>query len=322
MRPVRLGIVGCGWVTRERQLPALRRVPEVEVVALADPDPRADPGRVPPGAVRLTGLDELLDRDLEAVVVCTPPASHAALAQAVLASGRHLLVEKPPALDPGDAERLAASVPPGLVAACGLNLRGHRLVRRARALIAAGAIGRPRSVRGAFVERRPHGGGWRAAPGRGGDPALDRAIHHADLWRFLLGVEPERSSAVTGPGGVAVVARLGGGVDARVDAVEGTPRQWIEIEGDERRLRLDVYGAAGLALAPAGARGAIERVRALAGRPRGGDVIESHRRQWLAFAAAVRGRGEPLASLEDGRRAMLAVLGRIGASEPARAAAA
>jgi predicted dehydrogenase len=318
---VRLGIVGCGWVTRERQLPALRRVPEIELVAVADLDPRADPGDLPSGAARVAGLDELLARDVDGVAICTPPESHAALARTALAAGRHVLVEKPPALELAAAERLAAAVPPGRVAACGLNLRGHRLVRRARALIRAGAIGRPLSVRAVFAQPRAAAAGWRAAPGAGGDPALDRAIHHVDLWRFLLDREVVESSVATLPGGVAVTGRLVGGIRAGADAVEGASAQRVDVEGDEGRLRLDLYSSAGLMLRPARTHALAERVRALGGRPLGGDVIASHVEQWRAFATAVRGRGEPLADLADGSKALRAVLGGREAAEPARAAA-
>jgi predicted dehydrogenase len=266
------------------------------------------------------GIEELLVRDVDAVAICTPPDSHARLTLTALDARRHVLVEKPPALEVAQAERMAAAVPPGLVAACGLNLRGHRLVRRARALIGAGQIGQPRAVHGTFVAP-PSPSGWRSAPDRGGGPLLDRAIHHADLWRFLLASEVVESTVTAVPGGVSVTGRLTGGALGRADALEGAPAQEIRVDGDEGRLGLDLYRAGGLVLERAGVRPVVERARAIAGRPRDGDVIASYREQWRAFAAAVRAGGAPLADLDDGCRALAAVLGRRRAAEPERAVA-
>jgi predicted dehydrogenase len=292
-------------------------VPEIDVAAIADLDPeprsRCD---LPERVVRVPGVGELLTRDLDAIAICTPPDSHSQIALAALGAGRHVLVEKPPALTVEEAERLTAAIPLGLVGACGFNLRGHRLVRRARALIGAGTIGRPRSVHGVFLTPPAASPGWRAVPDRGGDPLLDRAIHHVDLWRFLLADDVVESSVSPVAGGLAVAGRLAGGAHGRADALDGASSQTIRVEGDEGRLTLDLYRAGALALQPASARSLVERGRALAGRPRGGDVLASYREQWRTFAAAVRGEGVPLADLDDGRRALAAVLAGQGAVGP------
>src|SRR5438270_11547997 len=79
-RAVRLAIVGCGFVTADRHLPALRHVPEIEVVALADLDPRraAEVSRRFGLRARAIEVESLLvDPGVDAVAACTPPASHA-----------------------------------------------------------------------------------------------------------------------------------------------------------------------------------------------------------------------------------------------------
>ena len=303
---MRLGIAGSGWVTRERHLPALRRVPEVTVVAVADPDPAAEPGRhLPPAAERLASVEDLLERDLDAVAVCTPPETHVPIALAALNAGRHLLVEKPPALDVAEVERLVAAIPEGVVAACGFNLRGHPLVRRARELIRAGAVGEPRSFHGVFAEPARAHTGWRA--GAGGGPLLDRALHHVDLWEHLLGDTTVESSAE----GTSVVGRLAGGAAVRADAPADAPGQTVRVEGDDGSLRLDLYSSAGIVLERRRGRTLVERARAAVARPLGGTMLASYAEQWRAFAA-----GTPLATLDDGRRALAHVLGgdRAGAT--------
>src|SRR5207249_2644530 len=81
-----------------------------ELVAVCDPDAAAleRAGRLAPGARRYGSLDEVLgDREVQAVVLATPAVAHAAQAMAALAAGKHVLVEKPLALNPDDAAALA-----------------------------------------------------------------------------------------------------------------------------------------------------------------------------------------------------------------------
>ena len=71
----------------------------------------------------------LADPDVALVVICTPPSAHPDLALAAIAAGKHVLVEKPLALDVEAAERMAeAERATSVVTAVGLNLRCHRLV--------------------------------------------------------------------------------------------------------------------------------------------------------------------------------------------------
>src|SRR5947208_1988702 len=97
-RPISLGLIGCGWVTAERHMPALRSLPEGRVLAVAD----INPDRLKQVADRFnierryTDFRALLkDPDIEAVGVCTPPGFHVEPALATLETGKHLFIEKP-----------------------------------------------------------------------------------------------------------------------------------------------------------------------------------------------------------------------------------
>ena len=150
---MRLGIIGCGFVTLDRHLPALRQVPEIDVVAVADTEPEraADAARRLPRG-RAVEVEALLDGDVEAVAVCTPTATHAELAIAALDAGMHLFLEKPvaPSLEEADriAERAAGSPLQVLV---GFNFRRHRLVERTRQVVRSGRLGCVQAVRTAFT---------------------------------------------------------------------------------------------------------------------------------------------------------------------------
>src|SRR6185436_2786222 len=142
--PLRVGLVGCGWVSEVCHLPALRDIREAEVVAVADLDrERAERMAGQYGiARRHTDYRALLDDPrVEAVAVCVPSRSHLEVALAALDAGKHLFIEKPLTADLDDCDRLVerASRSP-VKAMVGFNMRWHRLVRQARDLIAGGAL--------------------------------------------------------------------------------------------------------------------------------------------------------------------------------------
>lgn len=108
---VRLGVVGAGYVARAVHLPWLARLDDrFRVVALAEPDPaaRAD-------AARRWGITHAYPdhaavlAEVDAILVCAPPAAHAEIVLDALAAGVHVLVEKPLCLAVEDADRIVAA---------------------------------------------------------------------------------------------------------------------------------------------------------------------------------------------------------------------
>jgi predicted dehydrogenase len=329
-----VGIVGCGFVTESRHLPALARVRELRVEAIADVSPGARSRVAARFGIRRTYADaaELVaDPAVDLVAVCVPAAAHAELALAALAAGRHVLVEKPLALSLGEADRLvdAAAAAAG-VALVGFNLRWHRLVRQARQALAAGALGRVTAVVSTFTDSRaaePDLPAWRTRRELGGGALLDKGIHHLDLWRFLLGEELDEvfASSRSGAGDdetVVVSARLGSGAVATLVASDRTAvANELRLYGDAGSLVLDCYRSDGLALARRdelpGAPGT--RLRRLAGSlaglvghadeiRRGGVFDASYEAQWRHIARAAAGLEPPGCTFEDGRRTLAAAI--------------
>ncbi len=106
---LRVGLVGCGLAARELHLPCLRALPGVEAVALCDTDEArmAEVGDAFGIASRYRDAKALFaEAGLDAVLVLTPPESHAALALAALDAGLHVLVEKPFSYDLAEADRV------------------------------------------------------------------------------------------------------------------------------------------------------------------------------------------------------------------------
>jgi GFO/IDH/MocA oxidoreductase family protein len=105
--PLRTGVVGGGLIAQAIHLPNLARLPDAfEVVAIADVSRHVSDGlaALHAPARAYTEWERMLDEErLDAVVVCSPHATHAAIVLAALDRGVHVLVEKPLCIDPDDA---------------------------------------------------------------------------------------------------------------------------------------------------------------------------------------------------------------------------
>ena len=327
-RAVRLAIVGCGFVTVDRHLPALRHVPEIEVVALADLDPRraAEVSRRFGLSTRATDVESLLgDPSVDAVAVCTPPASHAELALAALEAGKHVFVEKPIARTLEEADRLVARADDSAVRTMvGFHLRRHRLVERARQVVRDGTLGRIQGVRTAFTSPILEGKlDWQGRRELGGGALLDRAVHHFDLWRFVLGTEVEEIFALTrsergDDQSALLVARTADGTPVSTVILDDTAVSHdLAVYGTDAALfvdccRVDGFHVAPRAEPPGSARARARRAREALASPReslraarrGGDFRVAYEDGWRDFAAAIRDGRAPSPTLRDGRAAL------------------
>src|SRR5213083_331863 len=107
----RVAVIGTGWWSTYTHIPALQADPRAELVAVCDSNP--DKLRAAAQAYRIERLysdvGAMLDQQaLDGVVIATPHATHAAVAEACLARGLHVLVEKPMTLHASEAQALVA----------------------------------------------------------------------------------------------------------------------------------------------------------------------------------------------------------------------
>jgi predicted dehydrogenase len=196
---LRAAVVGTGFVG-PHHVDAVRRGGYGEVVALAGSDPERTAARARALGVdrATTDLDELLaDPDIDVIHVCTPNHTHVALATAVLEAGKHLVLEKPIALDADAAHGLAALADRlARHAAVALTYRGYPMVRRARAAAQAGELGEVRLVHGAYLQDwlvDPDDYNWRLEPEAGGPSraVADIGSHWFDTAEFVSGQRVE-----------------------------------------------------------------------------------------------------------------------------------
>ena len=194
---LRIGILGCGKIAQVRHLPEYAANPGAQVVALFDLNPeRAQALAAQVGATAYPTWQALLaDSQVDAVSICTANDSHAELACAALAAGKHVLCEKPMATTLADCERMVAlAKSSGKRLMIGQNQRLAGAHQKARALIAAGEIGTPLTFRTAFRHGGPET--WSIDPGAGTwffdrkravmGAMADLGIHKTDLIQYLL----------------------------------------------------------------------------------------------------------------------------------------
>jgi len=190
-------VIGIGDITTKRVIPAIQAEPRSRLYGILT----RDPAKAAPYQARVwTELDEALgDASIDAVYVASPVFLHAPQTIAALRAGRHVLCEKPVALDYGQAlEMVRTAKETGRTLGIAYYRRMYPKLQRAKALIEAGAIGRPVlcevHCHGWFNDedgRRP----WLLDPARaGGGPLFDIGSHRIDAVNFLLG-QPVAASA-------------------------------------------------------------------------------------------------------------------------------
>lgn len=225
MTAIGVAVVGCG-VAGEQHVAALARHDGAHVRCLYDVDvarsarcgQRYDVARV------TDRLDQVLgDPKIDAVVVATPPSSHAEIALAAIEAGKHVLVEKPLAHDVEVARSIlhAARARPDLVVmeCSSRHARLHAKFERVRSRVEAGGLGEIYAIHHRGVRRhlRPGleyqpGSDWFASKAvAGGGPLLDFGVY--DL-AFHFGVLGER------PGASALLAVARSGLDRQSSAAD------------------------------------------------------------------------------------------------------
>jgi predicted dehydrogenase len=147
---LRIGIIGTGFARRV-QLPGLKLVPGAEVTAISSGRrANADAVAAEFGIPRVfdDGTELARSDAVDLVIVSSTPASHARYCIAALEAGRHVLCEKPVALDAAEAWQIVAAAErrPGQVAWVDHELRYEPNRRRIRDLVRGGAIGEVRHI--------------------------------------------------------------------------------------------------------------------------------------------------------------------------------
>jgi len=200
---LRVGLIGAGrWATLHRDALATLGVPLDRVLVATESS--AERVRRDWGVPAFRSLERFLDGGPDAVIVASPNHLHVQHASAALRAGRHVLLEKPMALDVSGAERLLREAEEAdRVLALGHEMRTFAWAERAKRLLDDGVLGTPRHV-ALDLWRRPYrsgSGGWKADPEKLGSSILEEPIHYLDLARWLLGEPRALQAFATSRGG-------------------------------------------------------------------------------------------------------------------------
>ena len=194
MSEIKVAVVGSGGIFKLAHGPAWRQIPQARVIAICDiVKERAEQARAQFGIERaFSSQDELLASDgVDLVDICTPHPSHAELAVKALQAGKHVICEKPMALEVEDAARMIrAAKETGRHLYIGHTRRFDRRWTAVKEQLAAGRIGEPVCAR--WSERSWAGFGedsWRWEPQNGG-VLMDLGVHVADLFAWFFESEP------------------------------------------------------------------------------------------------------------------------------------
>lgn len=207
------GILGAAKFAREHMGPAIHSARRARLAALAtrSADKLAPFAAFAPGLTHHSDYDALLaDPAVDAVYIPLPNAMHVEWGLKAIAAGKHVLIEKPVAMNASQIEPLIeARDASGLLATEAYMIVHHPQWQRARNLIAQGALGRVRQVSCAFSFDNRDPGNIRNKPEMGGGALPDIGVYALGCARYAMGAEmSDIHASIEWEGGVDTVARI------------------------------------------------------------------------------------------------------------------
>ncbi len=192
--PTGAAIIGLGFVGKAH-LEALRRLGiPVRGILGSSPERTREAVRELKIERGYSSLDELTsDSSVTAVHICTPNHLHHDQANAAMEAGKHVMCEKPLAMDIRQSQSLIdLARKQNLVGAVTYNLRYYPLCQEARAIVQRGVIGEPRLIHGSFLQDwllYPSDWNWRLQSELGGElrAVADIGTHWLDLLTWITG---------------------------------------------------------------------------------------------------------------------------------------
>ena len=246
MSTLRWGLLSTARINRAL-IPAIRAGARSELAAVAsrDADRAAEYARqwdIPTAYGSYEAL--IADPAINAIYISLPNHLHVQWTVAAARAGKHVLCEKPIALDPADVDRVAdAARASGVVVTEAFMYRHHAQTRRVCTLLAEGAIGELRLVRGCFSFSLTREDDVRLRPEWGGGSLWDVGCYPVSFARLVMGGEPEAVSGLSerGPTGIDVAfcgaLQFSGGRLATFDCgFRAAFRTFMEFVGTEASL--------------------------------------------------------------------------------------
>lgn len=197
MKRLGMGLIGPGFVAAHH-IDAVRRLGDVDVVAIAGSSQESTEKKAKALKIdRAYGDFHALiaDPDVHVIHNTTPNYLHLPVVLAALAAGKHVISDKPLALNPEEGRQMRdAAVASKLAHAVTFNYRGNPLLQQARGMIASGETGGVSFVHGHYLQdwmTDPNVYSWRSDPAKGGATSAlgDIGSHWCDLAEHVTGAK-------------------------------------------------------------------------------------------------------------------------------------
>jgi predicted dehydrogenase len=332
MSLVRVAIIGSGFMGRTNAETVTRYLKNARLVVVAGGS-RAPALAAEYGVEHATSVEAICERrDIDAVLISTPHAEHAAQAVAAAQSGKHILLDKPMATTVADCDRILETTRKAGVKLMIMFGQRFRICNmEARRLIGEGAIGRVRMV----LELILNSGGfasmpaWQGRPDNFG-PFLGHAVHNIDRIRWLTGAEiasvsaqVQRDPATGNEISTMALLSLTNGAMATVWESWGIPAPGFPrsasgawITGETGNLDLDAYGELRLGKDGRWTVAAVQEPIDWQGQGMLSPVrMKAYQMQHQEFIDSILEDRAPAVTGEDGRAAVEAAVAAYRAAE-------
>lgn len=301
--PLRLGILGFANIARGAIIPAAGETDAVEIAAIATRggSKAAEIRDLAPDAGLFEDYGSLVQSDeVDAIYIPLPNSMHTEWTLKALEAGKHVLCEKPFALNAAGAEKaVGVARESGLTLMEGFMFRLHPQTLRLRELIREGAIGTVRQVVAQFGHRLDDPDDVRGVGSLGGGSLGDVGCYAVSGVRLAFGGEPRRASAFArfdeddADRELAGVLEFDEGIGIISSSISSARRERLEIVGTEGRITLDAPFRADKS------GGAIEIQRGDETETESFEEGDPYLAELEEFAAAIRERREPAVGPEE-----------------------
>lgn len=241
---VRWGFLGAGMVATKALAPAVHSAGNAVLQAVAARDVARAEGLEPAGSAYGDYRSLLESSDVDVVYIALPNDDHLPWTLTALAAGKHVLCEKPLALDAGQVRQIvAAATTSGFHAVEATWYRWHPRTIRSRQLVHDGAIGEPVSLSTAFCFAGVPEGNYRLDPARGGGAWYDVGCYAVSAAHLLAGddLEVVRADRRLGPTGVDLETRASlraptGATAEVIASIDAPEHQDVTVHGTQAAL--------------------------------------------------------------------------------------
>ncbi|MEZ5399734.1 MAG: Gfo/Idh/MocA family oxidoreductase [Bryobacteraceae bacterium] len=248
---VRWGILSTSKFAQREVIPAIQQSERGEVTAIASRDPakgRQCAERFGIGRVYGSYEDLLADPEIEAVYNPLPNSLHEEWSVKAAEAGKHVMCEKPFAMDASGAMRMeAAFATAGRIVREGFMIRFHPQWQRAKAVVEEGRIGNPRAVQALFSYTNVDPGNIRNKPETGGGALYDIGCYGIVSARYIFGEEPVRAiclmdidPAMKTDRMTTAILDFPSGHGSFTCSTQMVPSQRVQILGTKGRIEIEI----------------------------------------------------------------------------------